>query len=341
MRAEQAAGVRRLVREQVAAAERLEAGAVHPVLEVLLEARRELQRDLTKWLATVDDATERFTAHHMRVMLRSLEGTLDKLGIDFKRFVDGKKTRATKLERALLEGLDKGRHATGALSVKMLEQEIVKLGHIFEQSIVAPQLDVAAVLARGDHLLFKRQATSAARYGRKVAEDLRFQISVGVARGETFEQLVQRLRRMGGPTGPVAVRGIMGHPGAIVEDIPEGLFVRYRYFAERIVRTEMMRAYNVQHEEGIRQLNEQRAPGEPKWIRRWDSTADGRRCAQCRYLDGKLAPIGGLFPDGIDAPPAHPNCRCIVLAWREDWPEDAGEISPHNEGDAIAHRHAV
>lgn len=323
------------MRENVAAIEHLEPQALRPTLEVLLHARNELRADLAKWILTVEDPTERFTAHKMRVMLRSLEGSIDALGIRMRDMLDmTRHPNASALDRSMAKGLEKGVRLTGPLAVKNLETEITRLGHIFGESLVAPQIDTAAVIARGHRLLAPRIETSAKRYGAKIGEDLRFQIAVGVARGETFEQLVQRLRRIGGPTGPVAVRGIFGNANAIVEDIPEGLFKRYAYFAERYVRTEMMNAYNVQHDEGIRELNDSREKGEPVYIRRWDAAADGRICSECKYLDGKTATVDGLFVGGYDRPPAHPNCRCICVAWLKSWAADMGEISSGVKGAA-------
>ena len=332
---EQVAAVRRLVREQVAAVEHLEADALRPTLKVLAAARAELREDLSRWVKSIDKPTDAFTAHRMRVMLRSLEATIETLGINVQAMIDHRAIKATALDRDMLSGLNKGRATTGVLAVKNLETEIARLGHIFGDSIVGPQIETTAILARGKSLLYKREVTSAARYGRDVADDLRFQLSIGVARGETFEQLVQRLRRLGGPTGPVAVRGIFGHPGAIVEDIPEGLFKRYEYFARRLVRTEMMNAYNTQHREGIRQLNEERDRGDPEWLRRSDAAADGRVCRDiCRPLDGAIARVGGVFnPGGYDGPPYHSNCRCVELAWLATWPK-IGEISSDWKGSA-------
>ncbi len=321
-RKEQAAAVRRLVREQVAAAEQLEPLAVRPVLEVLLEARKEMRQALREWIATVDDPLERFTAHKLQVMLRALEGPIETLGIRLRDWVEpGRRPVASALDRAMLDGLRTGARKTGMLAVKNLETEIVRLGHIFGQSLTAPQLDIAAIIARGNKLLFRGEESSAARYAGKVGEDLRFQLAVGVARGETFEQLTQRLRRLGGPTGPVAVRGIFDHPSAIIEDIPEGLFKRYVGSAERLVRTEMMGAYNINHREGIRTLNAERDKGDPKWLRRCDEAMDARTCPMCHEMDGKILRKN-------EGPPWHPNCRGIELAWREDWPEFGGISSP-------------
>jgi SPP1 gp7 family putative phage head morphogenesis protein len=328
----QAAAVRNLVRENVAAAERVENAAVRPLIEVLLEARKELREDLAKWMATVENPEARFTAHQMRVFLRSIEGTLETLGIRLNSMLDGRPV-ASVLDRVMLEALRTGSHAVGALSVKNLEHEIAKLGHIFGRDLIAPQIDTAAVLARGDKLLLKRYPSSARRYAGKVGEDLRFQISVGVARGETFEQLVQRLRRLGGPSGPVPVRGIFGNPNAIVEDIPEGLFARYESAARRLIRTEMMHAYNIEHVEGIRVLNATRDPDEPPYLRRCDAAADSRVCPLCRSMDGVIVPVGKDFSPGYGNPPFHPCCRCIELAWRADWPavEIPGGVKPATE----------
>lgn len=293
----------------------------------MLEARKELRADLLRWMSRIDDPTERFTAYQMQVMLRSIEGSLDALGIRLKDMTEaGRHPTATMLDRALLEGLHKGDKAVAPLAIKNLEHEIVRLGHVFGEKLVGPQIDQAAALARGNKLLYRRFDTSARRYAGKIGEDLRFQLSVGVARGETFEQLVQRLRRLAGPTGPVAVRGVLDHPNAIVEDIPEGLFSRYESWARRLVRTEMMNAYNDHHRAGITVLNEDRPKGAEEWVRRSDAAGDARVCSLCRYLDGKIAKVGGTFPGGEPGPPYHPCCRCVELAWLMSWPE-VGQIS--------------
>lgn len=313
---EEATAVRALVREQVAAIEHLENAAVRPSLEVLLAARKELRDDLLAWLKRIDDPADRFTAHQMRVMLRSIEGTLETLGIRLSTMTEaGGHPRATALDRAMLKGLKDGEAKVGTFAVRNLEREIERLGSIFGKSLTGPQFDVMAVMARGSKLLYRSAVNSSARYAGKVGEDLRFQLAIGVARGETFEQLTQRLRRLGGPTGPVAVRGVLGHVDAVVEDIPEGLFKRYEWWARRIVRTEMMSAYNEHHRNGIDELNAGLERGEPRYLRRSDAAADGRVCPYCRSLDGKY------LKKGEAGPPYHPCCRCVELAWREDWPD--------------------
>lgn len=36
-------------------------------------------------------------------------------------------------------------------------------------------------------------------------------------------------------------------------------------------------------------------------------------CDLCASNDGKVVPIGGMFPSGDTQPPAHPHCRCALL----------------------------
>lgn len=84
--------------------------------------------------------------------------------------------------------------------------------------------------------------------------------------------------------------------------------------AEKIARTESMRAAN----EGQQQLWEQATEAgvltglESKV---WITTPDDRLCPVCEPLDGQTVALDDTFDvdgDSIDAPPAHPNCRCTM-----------------------------
>ena len=84
--------------------------------------------------------------------------------------------------------------------------------------------------------------------------------------------------------------------------------------ADKIARTETMRASN----EG---LLETWAQAEEAGIltgteqKEWITTPDDRLCPVCEPLDGVNVALDGTFSvDGaeIDAPPAHPNCRCTM-----------------------------
>lgn len=80
--------------------------------------------------------------------------------------------------------------------------------------------------------------------------------------------------------------------------------------AELISRTETMMAANAGQRESWSQAVEVGLlDGDEK--REWIATADVSCCDSCDELNGKLADLGGKYPDpGGDGPPLHPRCRC-------------------------------
>lgn len=298
------------MRESVQTVDALTPSALRAVLPALRAAREELRTDLQTWLSTVDNDAERFSAYQKMQALRALEASFE---------------RIQELEPAMGGALAGVRHAVGPLAIANLDHEIQRLSAIFGGGIpTIPQIQAAAIIAKGDKLLWKRHASSARRYAGAVGDDIHNMLQVGVAKGETFDQLVTRLRRLGN-------RGATAHkidPGADGADIANGLFGRHRWWAERLVRTEGMNAYNVEHDESIRYANEHRPEGDEEFLRRWDAAADYRTCILCAALDGTITTINGTFKGGIDNPPLHPCCRCIVLAWMRRWGDMKGEIAP-------------
>ena len=144
-----------------------------------------------------------------------------------------------------------------------------------------------------------RYETSAARYAGDVARDIRRHLAVGVVRGETNDQLVARLQAHGGPRGVVATRGIAGTAGAVLEVIPEGLFRRYEYWAERLVRTELAHAYTEQ----VQDIRHELLPDFPDMVRRTGRRADRPTCGLSGLLasgseGGQPGNLSGRF-DGV------------------------------------------
>lgn len=286
---------------EVAALPRATIKALEPVLD---DARRELEHDLRKWLRLVPDGAERFTAQHYRAALAQIKSALRK--------IDGMEPRVSGI-------LGAGGRRAGALAIGHLEAELATFGKIFQHTIRPTSFNAAAVLARNDRWLVPRFRTSAARYVGDVRRDIQRQLALGVIRGETVDQLKARLIRLGGPRGAVAMRGILGHPDAAIEFIGEGLFTRYGYWAERLARTEVINAYNTHAHEGLREW----AAEDDGAQKRWDAAVDARVCLVCRALDGTVAEVNGDFPSGYNRPPAHPQCRCAIVAWHREWTEDA------------------
>jgi SPP1 gp7 family putative phage head morphogenesis protein len=48
--------------------------------------------------------------------------------------------------------------------------------------------------------------------------------------------------------------------------------------------------------------------------KRWNTANDALVCPICGPLNGQTANVNEPFPGGINAPPAHPRCRCWVTA---------------------------
>jgi SPP1 gp7 family putative phage head morphogenesis protein len=293
--------------------------AMHRVLD---QAQRELVRDLSKakWLGTDD----RYTAQTHRNALMQIEGALDHINTKV----------APEVERALVSS----GHAAGAMAVSHLAHEVAAFSSIFEGTVRPIAFEAASIVAKGDRLLYRKHQNSAARYAGQIGDDIRQQLAVGMVRGETIDQMVKRLQKDGGPKGLVYTRGREGSPGARAEYIAEGLFKRYRYWGERLARTETVNAYNEAALIGMDELEED----DPGYYKRWDAAIDGRLCKLCRAFDDRVVPLHKAFPLGFQKPPRHPNCRCAVVIWRKEWDEAdvkddlTGQVTKGKEPSSVA-----
>lgn len=299
--------------------------AVRALLPVLRDALVETARGYERWLKTVPNGADRFTAQDRRAVLVHLEHALQAI----ERRVGGE----------LVTQLSTASHGAARLAAKNLVDEVARLSTIFGDSEQRLPLSVAAMIATSDSYLVPRFEASAARYAdahyeRKrgeseptnIADDIRHQLAVGVASRDSVFGMTERLVRLGGPTGLVALRGIHGKLGAVVEPIAEGLFVRYRPWAQRIVRTEVIAAYAYQQHAALWQAS--------KYVRglkrRWSSALTGRTCAACFAMHGAVAELGGVFTsplgDTATDPPLHPNCMCRAGAFKEEWKSLLDEV---------------
>lgn len=271
--------------------------AVHRMLPVLAQAERETTNSLREWLKRAN-GSERYTTQQRRNTLLHL------------------RTAFAQIERlypALYASLVASGHVSAAMAVKHLTNEVARLSEVFEGSAIRIPLNVARIIGATDKQLLRRYLSSARRYSGNVRRDIERELAVGVVRGETVFELTNRLQRLGGPRGRVVLNAGTG----AAENISEGLFTRYRYWASRIARTESINAYNVQVNEGLHEAREY----VPDIKRRWDSAADSRVCPWCADLGGEVRGIDEQFEDGLDGAPAHPCCRCRVGAWRDGWSE--------------------
>jgi hypothetical protein len=85
-----------------------------------------------------------------------------------------------------------------------------------------------------------------------------------------------------------------------------------RIRADRIARTEIASAFNGGVEESIQGGLDSGtfATAEKTWRTQGDRRVD---CAICKELNGETVPVGQSFEGLYMTPPAHPNCRCVLL----------------------------
>lgn len=82
--------------------------------------------------------------------------------------------------------------------------------------------------------------------------------------------------------------------------------------ALRIARTELAFASSRGQRDAIEQAQREGYVGQDV-VREWSAADDEVTCPVCGDLDGMTAAMGERFPGDVDDPPAHPNCRCVVV----------------------------
>lgn len=229
-------------------------------------------------------AEGRFTAERMRATLRQVEVVMGQVGKD-------------------LTGV--GRDAIRAASERGLEQTVDYL-HRAEASyrgITVPlSLDRAALFDNTLHgvqsTLLRQFPSSVARYGvRSIAK---------------FEATLQQ--------GVIQQKGM----DAVVTDLVarDSFFEGRQYWAERIVRTEILGSYGRSAMEAIDVTAQEDWPDMRKVL---VGFFDDRTGEDTFELDGQCRRPDVPFENWGDRPPfmntpKRPNCRCTTVPWRPDWP---------------------
>lgn len=208
--------------------------------------------------------------------------------------------------------------------VEMLAHFETRAGGRREGGVLRP-LALREALAL-DAPVLARHATSVDRYGDRMIRVIARELQIGMLRGQSWDQVTRRLVGMRGPSGArVSLAAVEVAPGVVerirTESIPEGLFRRYPYFAERIVRTEGMAALS---EGAMLEMREEKRQRFPDLKKRIIATFDARTAEDSRRVHGQVRELDGLFDDGVRQyaqPPNRPNDREVVISWREAWAE--------------------
>lgn len=281
------------------------------ILPILREVRRETARALAGFLksASPDDT---YTMHAHRTLIIQLDRTMREVQRELPSATLGELTTESRI--AGLESI-----ARMKTMIEAGEKRFVGVTRDL-------RLPTARILANVDHSQLTRHQASAAKYGRDVVARIHRDLAIGAVRGESVERTARRL--LGGDYNVAARRGAT----AVADGIANRQLIQNIAGATRIVRTELNGAYARTEIESLQQINRD----DPGWLKMWDATHDMRTCGECAALDGKTAPLDGLFPGGYDAPPIHPNDRCTIVPWHPRWDEQPSDIlgeARNNEGE--------
>lgn len=176
--------------------------------------------------------------------------------------------------------------------------------------IAAPAIDPLQSLLREDayddvirSLLGREWRLKYALEIEQLAAQIKQQISIGMSEGEGISAIMRR------------VRGVMGVP----TDRRQGYRANFNR-VQTLVRTLVNQASNT----GA--WHAYRANADVLGGYQWVAARDERVCPTCRGLDGTTYRLNDSY-----RPPAHPNCRCAVVAVvRPDWAADDDEPPREN-----------
>lgn len=272
-----------------------EATAFMPVLD---KAQAELATQLKRWVAKHPDGEYRWTPHSYRNALVQI--------------AHSQRTIHEKMRDRLEEGGD----TASLLGAQHLVDDVARFSGLFEGSVQKLSVKPASLMASGQAYRVRRFETSSARYAGRVGKDIQQRLAIDILKGSKVQETIKRLQESGGPSGLVSL-------GNRVEDIPEGLFARYRFWAERLVRTEFSSAYCTTSAIGRQEAGRSVHGLQKKWM------ADAVACPMCLEQDGDVVEESDVFsPTGASDPPCHPFCGCSVVPWKSDWGDLLGDIAP-------------
>lgn len=289
---------------------RLAESELRQLLPQLVAAHRELEVALIKAVRAGGSGT--FTAHQQRMALLKVRKALEAIE-DF-----APKLAATMGDIA---------RRTGALATRNVEREVAQLsGHYG----VPEMLDLDEVVAWNKiKPLYAQYPKSARRYAAGAGKVVREELTMSRIQGLGVDDVVKRLQKR----------------------LPVRLAAE-RSKLERLVRTETMNAYNAGHRGQLLELGEDE---ENPMLMRWDASHDNRLCTLCQSLDGETIPADddARFKAKVKAPksskkatkmlkftrpPAHPSCRCVLTAWRDEWGDAKRDAKKYADAGKIKQR---
>lgn len=302
------------IREIIAANKRaIEAmvanGAGAELTELLEDAQEDLRARLTK--AHREKLRERFTGAQIAATRALVQQAIADTKIAIKTHVTVKQVQAARRTSDI-----------AARFVRACEKK-------FDGVARELPFEIATRLEKRLHAVLatrlRQMPTSVDRYGYKMIAEFERNMRVGLINGLTVEQMTDMLVGLRGPKGKsVSLAATVTPTGKVRRiregEFTEGLFVEHRYWAERIVRTEMLYASNSAAQANI----EAQAEIHFDTRRMIIAVMDGHTAYDSLFVHGEVRGVHEEFIDGAGRsyliPPARPNDREIVILYRLSWP---------------------
>lgn len=211
------------------------------------------------------------------------------------------------LERDMLAGLGEASQRAYELARRHFEQQVetfaLTTGHD------PPPLDFRTSLALDDDLLLLQHQASVRTYGTQLIRRVQDRMVTLAAQGVPWTEMV---------------RQVAGIDGILAEDITGGPDARksgIQSRAERIVRTELSRAYNAGHQANA--VAAQAADPEGGWRKQLVATFDNRTGEDSKFVHGQVREVDKPFKDNKGReymhPPGRPNDREVQVVTRLEY----------------------
>lgn len=269
--------------------------------DVSLRHAIDVQRFTRQELRAILDLLKRSDAEIVRMLLGGLPSLPVPMDFRNQRYLallaDVRRARDTVMAQ-IQERLSRDLFRLGGIEAAA-EQRLLEYAVPIEHNFAGVSLEQlrAAVTARpfhGRNLGQWYESLAQADRGRLMSA-----IQLGYAQGESIPNIMRRVR------------------GTAAAGYSDGALAVSRRNAETITRTAINHTSNMARE-AVWEANSDVIAG-----RMWTSTLDGRTTMICASRDGKVAPVGDrpLPPDvepllpSSAMPPAHPNCRSVMVAY--------------------------
>jgi hypothetical protein len=289
--------------ESIRRARQVFASGSGTTLAILKDADQKLSEQLHKLLAKNGGPKETFTESSAVVYRKQVQLVTQYLEHRINGQTDAQARKAIKV--ALQD--------TVAVA-KALEKKFTGLTRPL--ALDAQQMQDEVVRGTGASLL-RRHQTSTARYGQAMVAEFERVMRSSALQGLTQEQVVSRMVEAGKHGGHSARSLHSKEPGYFPEPTS---YIKKRYWAERIVRTETAYAHNAG---SLQALNITRNTEFPDLMKKIVAVFDARTAPDSVAVHGQIRKLEEMFVDGAGRhylhPPARPNDRETIIPWRPHW----------------------